>query len=332
MILRQSKFRSRLLAYIVVFGISCVGTYVVAFSSAAVDPNYSIWDTTVAAERDGLRARYTFSMTPQSIGQSTCYTDQNTGRERCYDDYETNVFIFKIHNSPRTFTFSGNYTCGTFGRCGYVNDYGTGLAICIQYNTGDLNQHNKVPLITLELIDTQQTAASFTYDYYADTSVNGVDCENNNAEHNNAPLMHGSRSFGRAPYPGGHSPSSSTEGSTGSGSGTSGSGMGQTSGTGAGLSGSSRNASSSVAKTHDQGPASVPTSSANGISEQPEHVTPSPFYDGKTYEQGSDTDNIRFSKYATASKSRILALVVVCALFIVGIVLGIKLYLFRNHR
>lgn len=273
-----------------------------------------------------------------------------------------NVTVYQ-YDSPVTFK---NFSCGTAGSCANGTPdsrYSAGsssMTKCIQVSSSNIGKEN-VLLMTLRY--TMQSGARSgyeqgSYSIRAHPYWKPGACGSNDSQGCSGYVQNGwcgldfyLAEYGQyqssGPGPSGPSPDPSPTpnpgpsgpggGGTGAGEGD-GDGGGQGGGGGTGQSpqsssttsgGASGSSSGSTAQQQGRQQSPLPTTSTQGkVAEQPQ-ITPSPFYDGKTYESGSDSDAVM----GTAVKQWTKAVSAIPWLIALGVIITVvTLVVFRIRK
>lgn len=322
--------RQRLLPVLITMIFAAVGSYIVSISDAATyEDTLTYFDTTISSVRTGDTAVYSFNGSRPNLGQTTCYTDPVTGSYECYEDYETNVYIIRIHTDSASVRYANMFSCGNYGTCSGPVIEPQYITVCIAWDSS-YPSVGQTKLFDIAFQDTDRDSENIVFDHFADTAINGVTCQNNDAM---TGQLRGTREFAKAPYPV-DMPVTSPNGNTGIGTGGQGAGVGQN-GTGDGAMNTSNasngsGGSSAVRSSDQQNTVSVLT--AQGEQAMTNNQAPSPFFDGVQYQSGGIFDSAeRTINNATKRFSVLLPLsLFVVMLASVGGYLAIRRYRVRK--
>lgn len=286
----NNKVATYIIALVVIVGIAAGGTYIVRRTSANSITEAPSKALTVQSTRNGDTAKYTFLLSNEPCQG---YSQSNSCEEKAF-------ILILLDNVPKTFEYTGNVSCAVPGRCGVVQQTAGKVVMCVFLPLSQRKTGYGQSLITIELRDVNRTPQDISYHeslwdelsyiYGSNDSENPnrpVDetCASNLTFFLNFPgdFYNRPATFSRSPY-----------GSESGGSGGSGSGDGIGSGgTGSGTNGRGEGGSGggSSATTQSNASNSVPQSSSQGNDDVNQSISPSPFYDGKQYESGSEADD-----------------------------------------
>lgn len=215
-------------------------------------------------------------------------------------------------------------TCGVHGDCSSWSFNSTGYAdperagykkffLCFdpaENNYGKAKQH----FATLRFTST--SSKSYTFSYIATWEEKLCKYQNDYTMNGTTGTMTGTVGYAGPPGPPGNRDSGSGSGNIGDGS-------------GAGGAGNSGGGGSSAITQSDK-PNALPSSSSQGEVDQQE-LKPSPFFDGKEFERGSDGD-IKAASFSSTAKKMLHKWFIVTPILIVIAAAGYAIWFFRRHK